>query len=101
MDFFITLVTDFLLGIVATLLFEQVLKRNKKLRDRYYRHHEILFGYHVHHSLYGLFSVIASIILFALGHSMPAVFWFMFGIGIIFEHTISDGRFIFIEKQKK
>jgi hypothetical protein len=101
MDIFITLLTDFLLGIVATLVFEQILKRNKKLRNRYYRHHQLFFGYHVHHSTYGLVAVVASIILFFVGRSMSSVFWFMFGIGIIFEHTISDGRFIFIEKAKK
>ena len=27
-------------------------------------HHEILFGYHVHHSTYGLLAIAASIILF-------------------------------------
>lgn len=101
MDVFIKLLQDFLLGIVATLVFEQILKRNKKLRHRYYMHHQMFFGYHVHHSLYGLLSVVVSLIVFATGNSESAIFWFMFGIGIIFEHTASDGRFIFIEKVKK
>ena len=89
-----------LAGVVATLIFELILKTNKKLKDRYYRHHEIFWGYHIHHSMYGLMSIIASIILFLAEYKTDALFYFSFGIGIIAEHTISDGRFVFIEKQK-
>jgi hypothetical protein len=91
----------FLLGLFVTLLFEFVLKSNRKLRNRYYRHHEILFGYHVHHSTFGLLAIVISLLLF-MGHQQThAIFIFWFGVGIIVLHTISDGKFVFIEKQRK
>jgi len=100
MEIYIILLQDFLLGVVATWLFEQILKRNKKLKNRYYRHHEVLFGYHVHHSVYGLACFIASIVLFLSHRYSSAIFWLAFGVGIIFEHTISDRKFVFMEKQR-
>lgn len=101
MNIFLLFLIGFLLGIIATWLFEVVLKTNKKLKNRYYRHHEILFGYHVHHSLYGILFIIISIILFFQNQKQAALFWLAFGIGIIILHTISSGRFVFIEKQKQ
>ncbi len=87
-------------GILITWLFEFVLKTNNKLREKYYRHHEVLFGYHVHHSTYGLLGLILSIFLFMAGRVEESLFTASFSLGIIFMHTISDKRFVFIEKQK-
>jgi len=91
---------SFLLGLIGTWLFEQVLKINKKLRNRYYKRHEIILGYHTHHSVYGLLLVLVSIILFLIDKQNYAIFCLAFGIGIIAMHTISSGRFVFVEKQK-
>lgn len=89
-----------LFGLLITWLFELVLKTNKKLRNKYYKHHKILFGYHVHHSAFGLIFIVLSIILFLTNQKTSALFVFWVGVGIIILHTVSDGRFVFIEKQR-
>ena len=88
-----------LLGMIATWMFELILLTNKKLRNRYYRHNAIFFGYHVHHSTYGLLAFCLSAVLFFTNQE-SALFWLSSGLGIIVVHTISDGKFVFIEKQK-
>lgn len=87
------------LGIVITYLFELVLKSNKTLKHRYYSHHKIFWGYHIHHSVYGLVSILIGIALFFNGDKDPALDAILFGFGIIAQHTNSDGKFVFIEKQ--
>ena len=94
-------INGLVLGLLVTLLFEMILKTNKKLRDRYYRRHEVLLGYHVHHSTFGLVAFFISIWLFLIGNNSGSLFVVWFGVGIIIVHTISDGRFVFIDKQKK
>lgn len=89
-----------ILGLLATVLFEAVLKSNKKWRHNYYQHHKLFWGYHIHHSSYGLISIAASLILFFINERSMDAFFLAFGLGIIIQHTISDGRFVFIEKQK-
>ena len=86
-------------GVAATWVFELILKKNKKLRDRYYVRHEILFGYHVHHSTIGLLLVFLSGVLLFLDKPQGAALMFGVGIGIIIMHTISSKRFIFIERE--
>ena len=100
MDIILLFLADLLFGIMITWLFELILKSNKKLKDRYYRRHKIFFGYHIHHSIYGILAIIASVVLFFINEKSAFLFWLAFGIGIIVMHTISSGRFIFIEKQK-
>lgn len=87
-------------GVAVTILFEMILKTNKKLRDRYYRRQEIILGYHTHHSTWGLLSILAGIVLFFANHKTIGLFLVALGIGIIIQHTLSAGRFVFIEKQK-
>lgn len=89
-----------LLGMIATWLFELILKTNKKLKNRYYKHHNVFLGYHVHHSIYGLAAILAGIVLFLINEKSSALFYVALGIGIITVHTISDGRFVFFDKQK-
>jgi len=86
-------------GVAVTILFEFVLKTNKKLRERYYSRQEIILGYHTHHSVYGLISAVAGIVLFFVGQKNTGLFFLAFGIGIVIQHTLSAGRFVFIEKQ--
>jgi hypothetical protein len=45
--------------------------------------------------------MIISLVLFLFNERSVDTFYLAFGIGIIIQHTISDGRFVFIEKQKK
>ena len=100
MSLIFLILESFIFGVAITWIFEQILKDNKKLRAKYYRHHEILFGFHVHHSIYGLVAIIISLFYFFINNGHYGIFWFVLGFGIIFEHTLSDGRFVFIEKQK-
>lgn len=80
------------LGIFLTHIFEFVLQHNARLRERYYQRHEVLFGYHVHHSTIGLLFILIGIFYYS------AELWGI-GIGIIIMHTISSKRFVFIEKE--
>jgi len=87
-------------GLLITLMFEFFLKTNKRLRRRYYWHHNVFLGYHTHHSIYGLFFIIIGIVLYFMGNIPAFLFSIFSGIGVIIVHTISDGRLIFWEKQK-
>ncbi|MGA2417760.1 MAG: hypothetical protein ABSF55_00755 [Candidatus Staskawiczbacteria bacterium] len=100
MNIILIILAGLLTGWVATILFEFILKTNKELRAKYYRHHEILFGYHVHHSAYGLIFIIIGIIFYLKNNFPDSLFYIALGIGIILQHTISDRRFVFIEKQR-
>jgi hypothetical protein len=84
-------------GILLTWLFELILKTNKKLKQKYYTHHQIFLGHHVHHSIYGLIFILVSIILFFNHQPESAVFCTGTGFGIILQHTVSDRRFVFID----
>jgi len=88
-----------LFGIVATLIFESFIKANKKLKNKYYRRHNILFGYHAHHSVYGLVLSALGIILDLTNDRPISYFLIAAGIGVILVHTISERRFVFIEKK--
>ena len=100
MEIVIIFIKGLLLGLVLTWLFELVLKTNKKLRKIYYQPHKIFFGYHIHHSTYSFLPLIWSIVLLFQNKTIFALFYFGIAIGIIVMHTISDKRFVFIEKQK-
>lgn len=85
-------------GIAITIIFEFILKSNKKLRVRFYKHHLVVAGYHIHHSTYGILFIIASILLYKQDIKQ-ALFYFFFGIGIIIQHTLSaNGRLVFVER---
>ena len=87
-------------GLLLTLMFEFFLKTNKRLRRKYYWHHNIFLGYHTHHSIYGLFFIAIGITLYFMENTSAFLFFVLTGIGVIIVHTISDGRFIFFEKQR-
>lgn len=89
-----------LCGLVITWLFELVLKTNKKLKEKYYSPYKIYFGYHIHHSCFSFPVIILSIILFWQNQKTSALFAIGLALGIIIMHTISDGRFVFIDKQR-
>jgi len=88
-----------MVGLCATIIFEFILKSNKWLWHRYYQHHFVIAGYHVHHSVYGLLFILAGIILYFYQGFNTALFYIMIGFGIITQHTLSaKGRVVFIEK---
>lgn len=99
MEIILIFLVNFIMGMFSTWIFELILKTNKKLRDRYYRRHEVLFGYHVHHSTIGLIIIAAGGIMFLSNRSLLALAMVGFGIGIIIIHTISSKRFVFVEKE--
>ncbi len=89
-----------LCGLIATWLFELVLKTNKNLRKKYYTRHNVVFGYHIHHSCFSFPVIILAIILFLQNQKLSALFAVGFTVGIVVMHTISDRKFVFIDKQR-
>lgn len=86
-----------ILGYIGCYLFELILTHDKLLNKKFWKHHIPIFGYHIHHSVYGLISIaIAAIYVFI----NPALvgFFLGFGWGIIIRHTVVERRFVFIEK---
>ena len=92
-------IVGLLCGLVITWLFELVLKTNKKLKEKYYSPYKICFGYHIHHSCFSFPVIILSIVLFLQNQKISALFTLGIAVGIIIMHTISDGRFVFIENR--
>lgn len=99
MGFMLLFTLNVIIGILATWVFELILKTNRKLRDKYYRRHEILFGYHVHHSTIGLAIIAFGGVSFLSGRPSLALALAGLGIGIIIMHTISSRRFVFMERE--
>lgn len=95
-----TFLLSILAGIAITWIFEYILKTNKFLSDKYYQHKNVVFGYHVHHSNYGIALFISSIITLRLNYPSASLILFGMGIGIILMHTISEKKFVFIDKQR-
>lgn len=88
-----------LFGIAVTIIFEFILRENRKFFEKI-RPDKNMFGWHIHHSSYGLLFILLAIILHLNGSSTPNLFYFSFGIGIIIQHTLVSGRLVFIEKNK-
>ncbi len=95
-----TLLLSILTGLAITWIFEYILETNKSLRNKYYKHKEIILGYHIHHSNYGLALFAASLITYYLGYANASLILFGLGIGIILMHTISEKKLVFIDRQR-
>lgn len=87
-----------MVGLCATILFEFILKSNKHLRIRFYKHHLVICGLHIHHSTYGLVFIAIGIILYLKNNIADPLFYISLGIGIITQHTLSAKRLVFVEK---
>jgi hypothetical protein len=77
--------TSFILGFLIALLYESFMRRlfgGKGL---------IVRGWKLHHSLYGVLSILLSFI-------NRKIFFFGFGVGVIAQHTFFEG-FWFITKE--
>lgn len=94
------LIIGLVFGVAITWMFELVLKSNLKFRKKYYEHHKIFWGYHIHHSTFGLVFIALNVILFLIDKKTTDLIYTAIGVGIIIMHTISDGRLVFIEKQR-
>ncbi len=87
-------------GLIITRIFEISLLRIKFLKKHFYDDHKSFFGYRFHHSCYGAALIILGLTQndITTKYSLP---FFGFGLGIILMHTLTDKRFIFIEKAQK
>lgn len=84
----IKFVASIILGVLTAFLYDYVAKMiGTKV---FHKTELVIWGFKLHHSLYGLLS-------FALYGVNRNVFFLGFGIGIILQHTITDG-FRFIQK---
>ena len=93
------LIIGILIGLSSTYILEQVLQRNKTLRNEFWEYHKPIFGYHVHHSTFGIPFIIVGLFYFFSGGS--GFLFLGIGTGIILMHTYSSREFIFIEKSNK
>jgi len=77
------------LGVIATVLYEHGFRLVSRARKR---EPIIRLGrFHLHHSLYGLLFIACSF----LTH-LP--FLSGIGLGVIFKHTVTEKRFVFIDR---
>jgi hypothetical protein len=88
------------LGLVVTFIFERILFMNKVLKKNFIDNPRTFLGYHFYHSMYGIFFWCVGIFALVFGYA-NAMFYIGFGVGIIFMHTKTDKRFVFIEKGGK
>ena len=84
----VTLLLSIFAGIVVAFVYENVMKYLGK--SIFNKHAFIIKDYKLHHSLYGL-------ICFAIYAGTNNEFYLGIGLGIIIQHTFTDG-FKFIEK---
>lgn len=86
-----------IVGYVAAALYEHIAKKmgviflDKKSL--------IIYGFRLHHSLYGLLGLIISIVFFVSGMFKAAQVLLGISIGILLQHFVTDG-FKFITKEK-
>ncbi|MBI5614350.1 hypothetical protein HY947_05470 [Candidatus Gottesmanbacteria bacterium] len=86
----------FIFGFLVFTAIEALLSRNKVLRKKYWDNPRLVYGYHIHHSTWGLLLIIIGL---AIKDSHVGQGLIGLGIAIIIVHTLFDRRFIFIEKQ--
>ena len=96
----VILLLSILTGLAITWIFEYILETNKILRNKYYKHKEVILGYHIHHSNYGLALFFAAFITHTLDYPTAPLVLFGMGIGIILMHTISEKKLVFIDRQR-
>lgn len=83
------IIFGFIVGFILTKFYEWVyLILNKKLKKQIIVK---LKGFHIHHSIYGLFFI-------GLSTGLKNLFLLGIGLGIIVQHTIFDKKFTFIDK---
>jgi len=84
----INFIISFILGVLSAFVYEFIART---IGINVFRKESlVIIGYKLHHSLYGLLSFI----LFGITQKS---FFFGFGLGIIFQHAVTDG-FFFVNK---
>lgn len=97
----VSLIIGLLIGIIPFGLIEVIGRSIPVLKENFYDNpKQLIFGYHIHHSVLGLLSITWGIYSVFQKLNKP-FFWIGLGLGMIIIHTIADGRLVFIEKQKK
>lgn len=88
-----TIILGFIVGFLIFFLVDKVGPHITVLRKRFWDNPPSFFGYHIHHSFYGLLIFLVGFIRFP--------FLIGFGLGMIVSHTVSDKKLLFIEKINK
>jgi hypothetical protein len=92
-----------LIGIIPFGLIEFIGWNVPSLRKKFYGKPKdnptLIFGYHVHHTVLGLLSLIWGLYLFST-QSDNSFFLIGLGIGMIIIHTVAHKKLVFIEKVK-
>jgi len=80
------------LGLSITMFLEYMIYL---IFQNFWYHPKMYFGYHIHHSVYGLLIMAVGMFLY----TKPRAFYLFMGLGlgIIVAHTLNDGRLVFIE----
>lgn len=78
---------------------ELALYSHPLLRQRVWDNPITFFGYHFHHSTFGLGFVVFGLEK-PMAQSLENILLIGIGIGIILMHTINEGRFVFAEKNE-
>lgn len=88
MTMFLKLLISFMLGIICAYVYESLARIVGK--NIFNKEALVIYGYKLHHSLYG-------VLFLVLAYVNRNVFLAGFGLGIIAQHTLTDG-FRFIQK---
>lgn len=81
-------ITSFVLGVILAFIYESIARTVGK--NIFNKETLVIYGYKLHHSLYG-------VLFLVLAYVNRNVFLAGFGLGIITQHTFTDG-FRFIQK---
>ena len=86
----------FVLGFLIFTVVEILFSRNKVLRKKYWDNPRLIYGYHIHHSTWGLLFIIIGLFIkkSSFGQELIGL-----GVAMIIVHTLFDGRLVFIEKK--
>lgn len=85
------------LGFIYCWIFEIIMIEDKEIRNKYWDHHIPIFGYHMHHSMYGVVLILIGVISLIFSNSIALLFAGL-GWGIILRHTKTDRKIVFVEK---
>ncbi len=95
-----SLITGFLWGLIPFGLLEVMGWKVPFIRRNFYENPKhLVFGYHIHHSVLGILSIVWGIYSLFSKSGNP-YFLIGLGLGIIVIHTIADKRLVFIERAK-
>lgn len=91
------LISKFILGFAIGMAFAAIYE-NLPFQELFHKKALTIFGYKLHHSLYGII-----VIIFALfsGDISSKILLVSAGIGIILQHYLTGGGLVFVTKETK